>query len=104
MSQGASGHPFDTKHYALVMKNNPDDGYYAWCNLFWLDLETQAGCPDAAIPLSLKQMKLMENHYFSTPAPMKREVVVRVKEGFDVMANKGLICLQLVRKHFVFAT
>ena len=89
MAQGATSAPFDTKHYEQVMGNDPEGGYSANCNLFWLDLGTQAGCPDAAIPLSLKQMRIMEQHYFKTPAPLKRELVVRVTEGFDVMANRG---------------
>ena len=89
IAQGATSHPFLVSAYEQVIANNPDDGYQASGNLFWLDLETQADCPDAAIPFSLKQVKLMESHYFSKPAPIKREVVIRVKEGFDIMANRG---------------
>ena len=63
--------------------------YKASCNLFWLDLNAQSGTSDSRTPLSPKQIQGLEDHYFRTPAPIHKDIVVPLTEGVDPLKEKG---------------
>ena len=92
IATGATQAPFAAAAMRQALAQEGSLGYKASAPLLWVDWCSAAGCPDADIPFNPKQIQIMETHYFATPAPLTRDVVVRLKTGQDVQAQKGAWC------------
>ena len=89
IAAGATQQPF--ANASLKHGLSSGAGYKAGGSLWWLNMHA---CTDAMIPISQKQVNVLQAHYFAVPAMITRDIVVRVKEGEIANTFKGPCCTQ----------